>query len=257
MDTKISVENNDIMTSVYKSENKLPTHWSSKVPKKYKRNAINAGLHRAKNIASNFHDEKIKINKKNSKAGFPSRFIDSVVRTYENHENRILMEENEYDEMIIPTNFFDLPKKFVSVSIPYRDKNENLSEECIEKFHHLTDNKFILVIKWNTKKIRSLFKLKSKNPHPSCKIYFGRCSCGETYIDETARDVESRWGEHNSLKGNSEPSVHLQENLDHVFDWSIILPAPTKSRKRKMLEATQIALEYPLDNCLQLSSVHP
>ena len=37
LDTKIIYEKN-IQASVYRSENKLPNHWNSKVPKKYKRN---------------------------------------------------------------------------------------------------------------------------------------------------------------------------------------------------------------------------
>ena len=60
-------------------------------------------------------------------------------------------------------------------------------------------DKFDLYIKWNIKKVKSLFKLKSNNPHTSCKIYEGTSSCGETYIGETKRNVEVRWSEHNSL----------------------------------------------------------
>ena len=36
-------------------------------------------------------------------------------------------------------------------------------------------------------KDKSLFKVKSKNPHLSCVVYRGRCSCGEEYIEETER----------------------------------------------------------------------
>jgi len=147
--------------------------------------------------------------------------------------------------MIIPKNFFEMPKKFVSVSLPYCQRNENLSKKFVEKFHSFTENKFDLIIKWNTKKIRSLFKLKSKNPHPACKIYFGKCDCGETYVGETIRNVEVRWKEHNSPKGTSEPALHLQENPNHSFKWSIILHAPEHYRERKMLEATQIVLKRP------------
>ena len=44
-------------------------------------------------------------------------------------------------------------------------------------------------IKWITKKIEQLFKLKSNNPHPSCVIYEGVCVCKQTYIGETRRNI--------------------------------------------------------------------
>ena len=39
---------------------------------------------------------------------------------------------------------------------------------------------------------------RDRNSHPSCKIYKGVCSCGETYIGKTIRNVEERCSEHNS-----------------------------------------------------------
>ena len=81
---------------------------------------------------------------------------------------------------------FEETKKFVSVAIPFCQKNEDLSKKFMERFHiftHIfTNHKFSLLIKWQTRKVRSLFKVKSINPHPSCKIYLGKCSCGETYV---------------------------------------------------------------------------
>ena len=111
-------------------------------------------------------------------------------------------------------------------------------------------------VKWNTKKVKTLFKLKSNNPHPSCKIYEGTCSCGETYIGETKRNVEVRWSEHNSLGGNSEPSKHLQLNNNHKFVWSILMTAPQNNRDRKSLEAFQIAIKRPsLNNKLEAKTL--
>ena len=56
-------------TSVYTKENKIPVFWSSRVPKMYKRNAINGELHRASKIASNFDAELIRIRRKFSDVG--------------------------------------------------------------------------------------------------------------------------------------------------------------------------------------------
>ena len=47
LDTVVSNEGGDIKTSVHVKENKYPIFWSSQVPKRYKRNAINGESHRA------------------------------------------------------------------------------------------------------------------------------------------------------------------------------------------------------------------
>ena len=47
---------------------------------------------------------------------------------------------------------------------------------------------FDMRLKWLTKKAKTLFKVL----HQACKIYKGVCSCGESYIGETIRNVEVR-----------------------------------------------------------------
>ena len=66
----------------------------------------------------------------------------------------------------------------------------------MKKVDAFTDNKYDIHIKWITKKVKQLFKLKSRNPHPSCVIYEDACSCQESYIGEIVRNVEIRWQEH-------------------------------------------------------------
>ena len=61
--TKIVYSNDVIRTEVRRDERKLPVHWSSKVPKQYKRNAIISDLNRAACIASFPADEYQKLNK--------------------------------------------------------------------------------------------------------------------------------------------------------------------------------------------------
>ena len=90
-----------------------------------------------------------------------------------------------------------------------------------------------------------MFKVKRRNPHPACKIYEGECTCGEKYIGETVQNVEIRWQEHNSLKGDSEPVKHLTANNDHHFTWRVLLSVPNSYRRRKNLEASEIALRQP------------
>ena len=42
---------------------------------------------------------------------------------------------------------------------------------------------------------------------------------------------------------NSEPSKHLQANPNHEFTWEVLMNAPLNNKKRKNLEASQIALK--------------
>ena len=67
-------------------------------------------------------------------------------------------------------------------------------------------------------KIRSLFHLKDKNPHPACKIYEGICSSSGNNIGETKRNVGTRWNEHENPNEDSEPAKHCREFPDHKFD---------------------------------------
>ena len=102
-----------------------------------------------------------------------------------------------------------------------------------------------MAVKWLRKKVKSLFPLKDRNLHPSCKIYKGICSCGETYIGETIRNVEERWSEHNSVDNKSEPAKHLADNKEHSFLRSILLDDSKDGRTRKNLEAFFIAKLKP------------
>ena len=85
--------------------------------------------------------------------------------------------------------------------------------------------------------MKFFFKLKDPCIHPAFKIYKGVCTCGETYIGETIRNVEIRWKEHNIPSDKTNPSKHINSHIDHIFTWSIICKAPTIKFKRKIIEA--------------------
>ena len=205
LDTKIVYSNDVITTEVKRNERKLPVHWSSKLPKRYKRNAIISDLNRATRIASSPADEIPKIKQKFLNADYPYRFINSVINNFQ--------EKSEgTDDYIILPGFFDVPKKVVLVDIPYCPKNEEFPKHFMKKFAAFTDNNYNIRIKWITKKVKKLLKLKSKNPHPSCVIYEDVCSCQESYIGETVRNVEIRWQEHEDIQKDSKPAKHLKNN---------------------------------------------
>ncbi len=208
LDTNFSHQNNETITSVHVKPGKIPVSWSSKVPKRYKRNAINGELHRAQKIASNFDEETKRIKKKFLDAGFPSKFIDAVIRDFNSVPN---VEE----EKIIPDWLFD-EKRVLTVNLPFCAKNEEISKTFIRKLEQYTGEKFTFKIIWNTRNIRSLFPLKDRVQHRSCVIYEGTCSCGEQYIGETNRITDIRWKEHSfPSKDGSDPSKHINKYKTH------------------------------------------
>ena len=231
----IQQSDNTFKTAVHRKIMKVAAHWSSKVPKKYKRNAIRSDLSRAARISSNFNEEKQIIHEKFSKVGFPKPFIDSVFRQYHDKKNPV---NNDAETPVDP------PKK-VTVEIPYCELNENASRKFIRKFYEFTGNRYQLVIKWKTKKVKNLFFIKDKNPHLSLQIYEGVCSCGDNYIGETERNVVTRWEEHENPGHNSEPAKHLKANPTHTFSWRCIIKAPKGSKERKFLEASFISTMGP------------
>ena len=74
-DTELVKENGEKTTQVFSKSAKLPVHWSSKIPVRYKCNAINGELHQARRMASEFNKELKRIRQKYRNAGFPLKFI--------------------------------------------------------------------------------------------------------------------------------------------------------------------------------------
>ena len=80
------------------------------------------------------------------------------------------------------------------------------------------------------------------------QIYKGGCSCGESYIGETVRNVEVRWGEHNNPTKASNLSKHIKDNVDHTFHWSVLARAATNTFQWKVWGAYYIVLVKPILN---------
>ena len=121
LDSNIKIVNGKVETSVYWKPNKMPVHWTSKVPKCYKRNAINDDLSRSYQISMNFDHEKEIIREKYHLAAFPTRFVDNVFHQF---DQKLIDKQAEY-ELIIPDFLFAEPKKFILVEISYCVSNEN------------------------------------------------------------------------------------------------------------------------------------
>ena len=69
-----------IETQVHNKKTKLTTLWTSNIPNRHKWNTIKAELYRAKRISLNFTIEVTLIRNKFKSAGYPMRFVNSVVK---------------------------------------------------------------------------------------------------------------------------------------------------------------------------------
>ena len=121
-------------------------------------------------------------------------------------------------------------------------------------FHRFTKDRFEVAIKWEIRQVKTLFSLKQKSIHPSCMIYKGTCSCGDTcscgktYIGQTKRNASIRWEEHNDPTNKSQPAKHLKNNFHHVFNWVTLCKAPENYKVIRNLEALYIASLKPTLN---------
>ena len=89
LDKNIS-RHNEIKCFAYHKEIKLLFHWTSAVPKTLQKNVIIEDLHRVKNLSSNFEQEVRIINDNYMKAGYPFRFINSVIDGFNQEKEDLL-----------------------------------------------------------------------------------------------------------------------------------------------------------------------
>ena len=138
LDTEIVMKGANVETKLIHKETKLPTHWSTKTPKKFKRNAINGNLHRAWMISSNFEAEVKIIRDRFLTAKYPLKFINSVVKNFREKMNNKQENQNHNqsvneDDFIIPPFLFELPRKVVYIELPFCFKNEKNSKKKIHQ----------------------------------------------------------------------------------------------------------------------------
>ena len=116
LDTEFIIEKGEITTQLFTKSTKLPVHWSSKLPVRYKPNEQNW----EKRIVSDFNKELKRIIQKYGNDVFLLRFINERICNFERGK----------EEMIIPEWLLDERKKN-SVRFPYspeKEKSNNHTE---------------------------------------------------------------------------------------------------------------------------------
>ena len=147
-------------------------------------------------------------------------FLNSVIHQFFTPKN--------HDSLIIPSDLFEESEPFTLVEVPYCEEKENASKHFINNFEAFTNHLpshlcYRIAMKWITRKVKWLFKVKSKNPHPSCVIYRGKFSCGEEHIREIERNVEKHSSELKNATKKTESARHLSSSIGHLFVWEILL----------------------------------
>ena len=89
-----------------------------------------------------------------------------------------------------------------------------------------TKEKYDSRIVWETKKVRQLFPLKEQVPYPSCKSMTESILYKKNYIGKTKKNVITHWNDHENLNKHSEPTKHLFQHPDHVFQWKVLVSGP-------------------------------
>ena len=101
---KIIQKNGIVTTEVNQKDRKLPVHWTSRIPKRYKGNSITSDLNRALRISSYLKAEIPKIRQKFLNADYPLRF-NSVIKQF---NDKLSGKSNEEGDYILPPDFFEI-----------------------------------------------------------------------------------------------------------------------------------------------------
>ena len=162
--------------------------------------------------------------------------MDSVIKSFEEKQSNTVQEKREEDQ-----------KPFVLIRIPFCEKNEKIARNFLNKIEELTQDKVSFTILWQSKKIKTLFKIKDEILHKANVIYRGTSVTNpeDSYIGETAQISTLRFNEHEDPKHDSAPSKYLKENEDHHFTWEILTTSSSNWLKRKIHEALFICKYKP------------
>ena len=126
---------------------------------------------------------------KYGKAGYPKRFVDSIVKDFNEKENKRAETKDQNKDESLP---------FVVIKVPFCEKNEKIARHFLTKLKQFTGKNFVFTIVWQTRKIKTLFNIKDKIIHKANVIYKGTSKSKPevAYIGETKLIAAARWKQH-------------------------------------------------------------
>ena len=133
---------------------KSPFHWTSSVPKCYKKKVIIEDLHCVQNLSSNFEKEATMIKDNHIKAGYPFCFINSIIDNL----------NQEKEDLLVPTSLFEERKEIIFL-IPFFCKQcRKTISRISDKLELFTNYKVKFRYFWKARKFGSLIVLKTHYP---------------------------------------------------------------------------------------------
>ena len=237
-------DSNQLQTSVYRkpTHTNQYVHYQSNHPPRVKSGIISTLTRRAKNICTTNLEEEI------------------------NHLKEVFVELNHYPSQLVnrtiaatlspPSTKPPRPESApVKISIPYIGKPSHQISRLLKQQAGIdttfsTSSTINNLLQANGRK-----QPDTKKNNPKGVIYKIDCNCGQSYIGETSRPVNTRIKEHQTsttkLDNKSAISEHIQANPNHQIKWTdftILAKHQSDFTKRKLTEAINIKRYRPLIN---------
>ena len=179
-----------------------PTHtglyikWQSFVPLKYKINLVRNLLHKAYKICSSYsliHEDFKIISTMLEKNGYPTRFINNQIQKFFNkmHETKKSPEVEDTENKARP--------KFSILKLPYiGDASHQIEREIWQFLYKKLSQKSKFVMVHEASTIGEKFRYKDRQTalHSSGVMYKLNCSCGQSYIGQSKRNLKTRINDH-------------------------------------------------------------
>ena len=236
LDVSLNNSADKITTSVYRK----PTHtnqyinYLSNHHPQIKRAIVATLTRRAKSICSPHHlHEELQHLKKTfiTLNGYPKKLVENTIKT-------TLQQRDQRPPKPEPSP--------VRINIPYQGPISHHISRLLKKTASID------VTFTSEKTLKNLLKANGRgatqnDQNPKGCIYKIKCDCGDIYIGETGRPVETRLKEHKTSIKNSDMKSTLSEHLinkpNHSINWhetEILAVNIHDWRKRKLLEAINI-----------------
>ena len=225
--------------------------YDSYVPAEYKLGTLNALLHRAWKICTNYNQFDVEVNKirdKFNKLCYPKFILDKCIKHFVEKKIVATTDEttnNKRDEIIIRLPYIgEITKRLV------KQLNKTVQDTRI--------NTTVRGVFKGEQKINNYFKLKDKTPRhlqPNI-IYSVKClNCEAEYIGKTTQHIDARIYQHKIVKDGQHglTKSHITEHaqrLRHKIDWQnySVLAKASNDYYLKIKETLLIKERIPIMN---------